>query len=225
MRAFRTATKIQWVTPDLAHCLVHSLAHLVHVAMTPVGVSEAARQLGVHPSQIRRNLKSGLIPNRGLPGRPLVDVDEARYARATGLDHSKQRGPSAHVTRSQAAPRSLTNVSEIGNSADEGAGSGTYQSWRARREAAAAVTAEIELAKLRGEVLDRANLKDTAFTLGMELRRSMMDCVAQVAPRLLGLNVGAIIAVLTEAYEKCLVEIADELERRFPDASPEGGRP
>lgn len=57
-----------------------------------VGVSEAARQLGVHKSTISRQVDKGLIPNRGTPDRPLVNVDEARRARGENLDTSKQRG-------------------------------------------------------------------------------------------------------------------------------------
>jgi len=57
-----------------------------------VGVREAARQLGVNPSTISRQVAKGIIPNRGTPRQPMVDLAEARQARATNLDLSKQRG-------------------------------------------------------------------------------------------------------------------------------------
>ncbi|HEY3909454.1 MAG TPA: hypothetical protein VGM07_06145 [Stellaceae bacterium] len=58
-----------------------------------VGVNEAGRRLGVDAGQVSRQIKAGIIPNRGTADRPLVNVDEARQARAIGLDRSKQRGP------------------------------------------------------------------------------------------------------------------------------------
>src|SRR5579859_4109112 len=65
--------------------------------MRLVSGTEAARQLGVHPSQITRGVQSGLIKIHapdGL-GRVLIDVDQARAAREQGLDRSKLRGPRA----------------------------------------------------------------------------------------------------------------------------------
>jgi hypothetical protein len=60
-----------------------------------VGVSEAARQIGVHKSTISRQVRDGIIPNHGTEMAPLVDVEEAKRARDRGLDRSKQRGPDA----------------------------------------------------------------------------------------------------------------------------------
>lgn len=60
-----------------------------------VGVREAARQLGLNPSTISRQIARGAIPNRGTADRPMVDMDEARRARAENLDPSKQRGPNS----------------------------------------------------------------------------------------------------------------------------------
>jgi hypothetical protein len=194
--------------------------------MPPVGVTEAAKQLGVHPSQVRRNLKSGLIPNRGLPGRPLVDVDEARYARATGLDHSKQRGqraPLFEVRNGATVAQSLSGDTLPLD--DRGGETVTYQDWRARREAAAAVKAEIELAKLRGETLDRAELEPACFELGRMLRDRMMNYIPEVSTRLVGLDVGAIIAVLTQTNEDCLRAMTDEIERKWGIPAPSGEGP
>ncbi len=191
--------------------------------MNLVGVSEAAAQLGVHPSQIRRNIKSGLIPNRGLPGRPLVDVDEARYARAKGLDHSKQRGPRAPLFASNGHVSVNGADNQDASPHDEGE-TGTYQDFRSRREAAMAAKAEIELAQLRGELLDRREVADAQFKLGRMLRDGLemrRPALAQRLMGLVGLELGAVMTILADADEAHLTAVADELGKRA-DAEGEG---
>jgi len=185
--------------------------------MNPIGVTEAARALGVHPSQIRRNLKAGLFPNRGLPGRPLVDVDEARYARAKGLDHSKQRGPRAPLFASNG--HVPVDGADSGDAAaPDGEAGTTYQDFRSRREAAMAAKAEIELAQLRGEILDRREVANAEFKLGRMLRDGLEMRRPALAQRLVGLVVGlelgAVTAILADADEAHLTAVADELGKR-----------
>lgn len=62
-----------------------------------VGVSEAARQLGVHKSTISRNVTAGIIPNHGSDDEPLVNVEEAREARDRELDPTKQNNAAGRV--------------------------------------------------------------------------------------------------------------------------------
>ena len=60
-----------------------------------VGVHEAARRLARNPSIVSRPIATGIIPNHGRVNAPLVDVEEARAARAGHLDRSKQHEPEA----------------------------------------------------------------------------------------------------------------------------------
>lgn len=106
-----------------------------------VGVNEAGRRLGIDPGQISRQIKAGIIPNRGGADRPLVNVDEARQARAVGLDRSKQRGPGAPLFAAPVGPSSAQADNE------------TYQSARARREAVAAQMAELDLLQRKGGLM------------------------------------------------------------------------
>lgn len=112
-----------------------------------VGVNEAARRLGIDPSQVSRQIKAGIIPNRGTADRPLVDVEEARQARAVGLDRSKQRGPGAPLFAAP-SPAAGADASSSAQRDNE-----TYQAARARREAVAAQMAEIDLALRKGELI------------------------------------------------------------------------
>ena len=116
-----------------------------------VGINEAGRRLGIDPSVVSRQVKSGVIPNRGSAERPLVDIEEARRGRADNLDPSKRRGPTAPLFGT-AAPSSadpaLSRADDPVKIDTE-----TYQSARARQAAASAEKVEIELAKMKGELV------------------------------------------------------------------------
>jgi hypothetical protein len=176
--------------------------------MELVSISEAARRLGVHRSQITRGVQSGLIHNLAPAGvgRPLIDIEQAREARRRGLDQSKQHAP---------AP-ALQLVVNNDDPRDP-----NFQESRARRERAAADKAEIELAELRGRTLDRAEVVDTTFQLGQMLREAMEARRAALAQRLAGLDGITMVSVLADADEADLTALADALERKFvPEKAP-----
>ncbi len=62
-------------------------------ATSPVSLREAAKALGVAHTTLSRQVRAGKIPNRGTDSRPLVDVEEARAARASNIDPAMQRSP------------------------------------------------------------------------------------------------------------------------------------
>lgn len=197
--------------------------------MELVSASEAARQLGIHPSQITRGIQSGLIPDHapaGL-GRPMVNVKEAREGRQRGLDRSKQRGLQSLLLTAEAPDAAATSdVSNVSGpapppdfaAANEDPRDPTYQVSRARRETAAAAKAEIELAQLRGKTLDRADVVDVAFRLGQMLREAMETRRVSLAQRLVGLDAPAMIAVLAAADEMHLAALADAIARDLAPA-------
>ena len=67
-----------------------------------LGVREAARELGVNPSTVSRQLRAGILPNRGSERAPKVCLSEARAARERNLDQSKRRGPEAPLFKASA---------------------------------------------------------------------------------------------------------------------------
>jgi hypothetical protein len=196
------------------------------------GVNEAGRRLGIHGSNISHHLKNGLIPNRGTAERPLVDMAELRQARAAGLDRSKQMGPAAQRLRAAADPAAVVPLfpdedqgSPAGASSPAPpAGPETYHSARARREVASAARAEVELARLLGETLDRAEVHDFAFGLGQRLREAMDARRDALVQRLTGLDTGAMTAALAAADDADLIAFADTLEREFGAPVPNGSR-
>lgn len=173
----------------------------------PVGVRECARQLGLSHSTISRQLAAGVFRNLGTDKVPLLLVSEVREARARGLDQSKQRGPEAPLN---APPLAAPDAPD---------GGPTYQGARGRREAALAEKAELELKRLRGETLDRAEVTEAAFGVGQMLREALETRRPGLAQRLAGLEPGAILAALQEADEQHLRAFADAVENRF--AAPE----
>ncbi len=91
-----------------------------------VGISEAARRLGVHKSTISRQVAAGIITNRGTGQRPLVNVDQARGERAAYLDEGMQGNHAGlllgdSVTPGQAEEEDTNDEAVAGTN-----GAGTY---------------------------------------------------------------------------------------------------
>jgi hypothetical protein len=181
-----------------------------------VGVSEAARQIGVHKSTISRQLAAGIITNRGSKEKPLVDVEEARRARDRGLDRSKQRGPDSPLfgNSSAIAPADEAEPDVDGHGAPMPAkpsGGLDYQKARTAREGYQARLAQIELEQKLGNLLDKGDVVDAFFTMGQRLREVLEQCRLELAARF-GDAVGA---ALAEEFRKLQLGLAEEFERRF----------
>ncbi len=67
-----------------------------------------------------------------------------------------------------------------------------YWNNKARREGALAEMAELELAKKRGDLVDRQRVEDAAFAIGRMLRDSVLGLPTQLAPEF---------AAMTDAFE------------------------
>lgn len=186
--------------------------------MTPVTISEAARQLNVHKSTISRQVRDGIIPNRGTDSAPMVDVDEAKLARASGLDRSKQRGPDSPLFNASSTIGAPVDDDDAAPPAAARGQTGglDYQKARTAREGYQARLAQIELEKQLGGLLDKSEVVDAFFALGAGLRE-MMDTRRQtLASRLVGVtDVSAIAAILVDEDRKLQQAIAESFERRF----------
>jgi hypothetical protein len=82
-----------------------------------------------------------------------------------------------------------------------------YWSNKARREGALAELAELELAKKRGDLVDRQRVEETAFAMARMLRDTLMGLPTTLAPKVAG---------MTEHFE---IEAAmrDEIRRVLDD--------
>lgn len=173
-----------------------------------VTLSEGARLLGVHKSTISRQVAAGIIPNRGEPGAPMIDVAEARAAREQELDRSKQRGAQAPLFRRAIGDDELGTEPVAPGAL---ASSSSYQSARSRREETNAQLAEIALQERLGLLLDKSEVIDAFFALGASLREMMENARIELAAQF-GAELGT---ALAERFRKMQVQIADEIERRF----------
>ncbi len=80
-----------------------------------MGVRALARALKLNPSTVSRQIKKGIIPNRGTDTEPKASLAEARHARGDQLDLAMQRGPDAALDQTQggadaAAPDGVDDV-------------------------------------------------------------------------------------------------------------------
>lgn len=64
----------------------------------------------------------------------------------------------------------------------------TYWAAKARRESALAELAEHELAKKRGELVERPRVESAAFAIGRMLRDAVLGVPVQLAPQIVGMS-------------------------------------
>ena len=151
---------------------------------------------GWSPSYVTKLSQQGrLIMCRDNP--KLVDVQ----ATLAMLDRTSDPGK-AHVAEHHAARRVATHVHDQirPNSTQapdtdrrtDGAAEPGYWDNKARREAALASLAELELAKTAGSLVGRAKVEAAAYATGRMLRDSIMGLPTRLAPEL---------AVLTDAFQ------------------------
>ena len=186
-----------------------------------LGVREAARELGVNPSTVSRQIRAGILPNRGSERAPKVLLSEARAARERNIDQSKQRGPEAPLFAT-ATPESDPSADLQPGADDEPApragrsGGLDFNKARTAREGYQARLAQIELEERLGNLLDRAETVDAFFTLGTALREAMERCAPELATRLDGVaDLNARTALILEDDRRLLQAIVDDFTRRF----------
>jgi hypothetical protein len=95
-------------------------------------------------------------------------------------------------------------------------GSPTFAAAKARRESAQADLAEIELAKKRGELVDRESVHDAGFDLGALLRDRLATRRGELAAQLAACNdVDDAIARLEAADRKLCEDLANDARQRL----------
>lgn len=167
--------------------------------------SEFASAQGWSPSYVTKLGKQGrlVLDESG----KLVDV-AATLARLKRTEDPGKAGVKQH----HAASRSEKHVRHDAPADDVSpvaAADPRYWDNKARREGALAELAELELAKRRGELVDRARVESAAFAIGRMLRDAVLGLPTQLAPAL---------ASVTDSFE-VEAQLRTALRRVFEDTA------
>lgn len=172
-----------------------------------VTVSEYARLTGQNKSTVSRWVSRGVIPDHGVPGKPMINPAEADAARLASVDRSK-------------VPGLLESGREIPLSAEGAAGvrppmppaakpgrSGDYSVARAAREAAQAKMAVLNYERQAGLLLNRQDAVDAMTGIGMSVRNHLEQRVRTLTDRLFGIDDPARIAAIIREEDRRLLEM------------------
>jgi hypothetical protein len=179
-----------------------------------ISKSAYAERLGVAPSAISNYVARGKLTAPALRHDGMIDVALADAQLGLNLDLIRSAGRGAR-------PEMISGPSPEDAALDRGAARSLLRA-RAAVAEAAALKAQIELGRIRGELVDRTGMEDTAHELGRQLRESIMTFVPLIAAALVGLDAAQIEAVLSAQIERCLNATADELERLSGDLGKAG---
>jgi hypothetical protein len=161
-----------------------------------VGIREAATALEVAASTISRQVKNGIIPNRGSAFAPKVSISEARTARAERLDPAQRRPP--QIQAAAVTPG--------------------YNTHRTAHEETKAKKAALELAQMQGDLVARAEVEDFLATVARQFRDKLLHRWRTLAVELEGLPAREIEAKCLAGDEALLSSLADEFESWGSDA-------
>lgn len=154
-------------------------------------VTQYAAWRGVSPQAVRKALATKRITGVLDAGKVRIDpeVADIQWAKNTDPKQSERAnaGKPAAPGGTVAAGIEAPGPRRPGKDSGEEPGNAYWDS-RARREAAEAEKAEIELAKLRGSVADREGMHRAAMALGRMLRDSMLGIPPKVAPEYAGMT-------------------------------------
>lgn len=154
-----------------------------------VGLTACAAKVGVNKSTISRQLAKGLFKNWGTEREPLVSIAEVKKARSRDLDPALQRAPSTRRN-------------------DSG-----YAVSRAAREEINRQLADLDLKERLGLLLERRQVEDDLETFSRNLREKLRQRASTLVLELEQLPTNAArVAHMTEADDRLLTELSDELE-------------
>ena len=158
-----------------------------------IGIRAAGAILGVAASTISRQVKAGIIPNRGTCKEPKVSIVEATAARKGNIDPAQQRAP-------EGADLAANN---------------SYHANRADREWVRAQKEKLEYAQILGTVMLRADAEDKFSTFGRHIREALAIRWRTLATELQGLSAIEIERAGTKADEDLLTRIVAEIEKEY----------
>lgn len=150
--------------------------------------------------------------------RKLIDVGATLAALARTEDPEKEAVRQRHASRRSEKMVRPGSVEEP----ETDAADPTYWAAKARRESALAELAEHELAKKRGDLVERSRVESAAYAIGRMLRDAVLGVPVQLAPQLVGMtDAFAIEQILRNGLRQVLEDhakmTADDLARAMKE--------
>jgi hypothetical protein len=188
-----------------------------------VGVRECARQIGLNPSTISRQVAAGIIPNHGSEDAPRVSVAEARAARQENLDLTRRRIPRARLRDDAAADKDAAAGQDAAEDAadddlpDAPAAGETrrgpsFSATRTAREGYQAKLLQLDYEQRIGNLLDKSEVYDAFFALGTLLRDALETRRQRLASRFADIAPG-LAAALAEDDAKVIAAVSEQFAR------------
>jgi len=177
------------------------------MAVTLLNVSAYARHRGCDEKAVRKAIAENRISFQvGKNGRKLIDPDVAdiQWARNTRARVSAGDGGS---TSDGGDLLSTSGAASADAAAAPAPAPDGYTAARARTEQANAGIAELQLAKLRGEVRDVADINRGGFDIARELRDAMDSSVNTLAAELAPLDSADACALVLRRHNRTIQDM------------------
>jgi hypothetical protein len=182
--------------------------------------AEYARRRGVAKSAVAKAVAEGRITLiDGKVNEQVANIQWEQNTRARA-DSARTSAPgSAGEGQGGAGGSDGAVVAEAGTSPAQPGASPSYNDFRTRREAADAERSEIELAKMRGRLVDRETVERAIFDAFRALRDAAFSAPQRAAPRVIGMADSrdieiAFAAELRKAFEGWEVRMLQRLPAR-----------
>lgn len=153
-----------------------------------VSLTEAAKAVGVSLATVSRMVSKGKVPNRGLPGQPMVSVAELKAARESNIAVLMSRNSAG----APPAPSGETRA--------------TLHQEQLRERSAKATLAQLEAEEALGTVVDRAGVEAAALVIETKLRDLLTKRNRHLAPRLALVDDPASIEAILEDADTQMIE-------------------
>lgn len=182
--------------------------------------AEYARRRGLNKSTVSRQVRDGIIPTHG--SRRLIDPAEADDARATKTDPTRGRRKSAAPSKKPASKPKQQKAPEVerakpgpkpgARSAASVSNAVSFADARAYGQDLKNQQAEIELARLRGELIDRDAVRKTMAELAQAAVSAWIQWPARVYAEMAA-ELGVDGATLHQALDRHVRQYAEEISR------------
>ncbi len=183
------------------------------MAVRLLSVSAYARHRGCDEKAVRKAITENRISFQpSTNGRKLIDPDVAdiQWAKNTRARVGSADSAAAGTQdQGDLLSPAVADPGQAGQKAQPAVGEG-YTAARARTELANAAMAELQLAKLKGEVRDVADINRGGFDIARELRDAMDSSVNTLATELAGLSGADACAQVLRRHNRTIQELLSQ---------------